>query len=338
MDAQAHSAPLVSAITPVYNGEKYLPECIESVLAQTYPHWEYVIVNNRSTDRTLEIAQEYAQRDGRIRIHNNTEFVGVIRNHNIGFGLMSGESKYCKLVQADDWLYPDCLAQMVRLAEARPTVGIVGAYALRNTRVMCDGLPASVSVVPGRELCRLTFFEKLYVFLSPTCHLIRADLIRDGQGAFYDEAHLYADVESCLGVLQRSDFGFVHQVLSFVRAHDESISMRHPERVNAYLANWLQMLRRYGPMCLTEDEYRQVLTRKLKEYDRFLAQNLFRLDDKAFWRFHVEARRAAGYPLRWLSVMKASMGEGFRIISYPVRAFARALAAAARPRGRASLR
>ena len=59
--------PLVSVLTPVYNCEKYLRTCIESVLAQTYTNWEYVIVNNCSTDGTLAIAQEYAAADSRIR-------------------------------------------------------------------------------------------------------------------------------------------------------------------------------------------------------------------------------------------------------------------------------
>lgn len=333
METGAHSGPLVSVVTPVHNGERYLGECIESVLGQTYPHWEHIIVNNGSTDRTLEIARAYAQRDARIRVHDNREFVGVIRNHNIVFGLMSGDSAYCKPVHADDWLYPDCLAQMVRLAEAHPTVGVVGAYALRNTRVACDGLPASAAVVSGREICRLTFFEDLYVFLSPSCLMIRAEFIRNARGSFYNEAHLYADVESCLDVLQRSDFGFVHQVLTFVRTHDESMSMRHTERVNAYLSHWLDMLTRYGPMCLTDDEHRRLLRQRLREYDRFLARNIFRFTDRAFWRFHVDARRAAGYPLDWLGVMKASIGEGARILLYPARAVGRALAAATRPRG-----
>jgi len=325
--------PLVSVVTPVYNGEKYLRECIESVLAQTYANWEYVIVNNCSTDRTLGIAQEYAQRDKRIRVHTNRELVGVIQNHNIGFGLMAGHSTYCKLVQADDWLYPDCLAQMVRLAEAHPTVGVVGAYALSNTRVYGDGLPPSSSVVPGREICRLTFFEDLYVFLSPSCLMIRADIIRNARGAFYNEAHIYADVESCIDVLQRSDFGFVHQVLTFVRAHDESMTMRHVERVNAYLPAWLDMLTRYGPMCLTEEEYRQLLRHKLREYDRFLARNLVRWHDKAFWRFHADARRTVGYPLNWLGVLHASMREGWRIMVHPARTLGRFLAGASGRRG-----
>ena len=60
--------PLVSVVTPVHNGEAFLRECIESVLAQTYSHWEYIIVDNCSTDRTLEIASEYAIKDTRIKI------------------------------------------------------------------------------------------------------------------------------------------------------------------------------------------------------------------------------------------------------------------------------
>src|SRR6184192_1386806 len=96
------SAPLVTVLTPVYNSEKYLSECIESVLAQTYENWEYIIVNNCSTDRSLEIAQGYARKDDRVRIHNNRNFVGLIENHNIAFRQLAPQSKYCKIVIFDE--------------------------------------------------------------------------------------------------------------------------------------------------------------------------------------------------------------------------------------------
>ena len=57
---QTENEPLVSVITPVYNGETFLPECLDSVRSQTYSNFEHIIVNTCSTDRTLEIAQEYA--------------------------------------------------------------------------------------------------------------------------------------------------------------------------------------------------------------------------------------------------------------------------------------
>src|SRR5438552_13074119 len=94
----ATEQPLVSVLTPVYNGADFIAECIESVLNQTYQNYEYIIVNNCSKDRTLEIAQECAAKDNRIKIHDNTDFVGVIDNHNLAFGLMSPQAKYCKVV------------------------------------------------------------------------------------------------------------------------------------------------------------------------------------------------------------------------------------------------
>src|SRR6266487_1539553 len=94
----ALTQPLVTVLTPVYNGARYLTDCVESVLAQTYQNWEYVIVDNRSTDHSLEIAQRYAKQDSRIRIHSNEDFVDVISSHNIAFRQVSANSRYCKVV------------------------------------------------------------------------------------------------------------------------------------------------------------------------------------------------------------------------------------------------
>src|ERR1700745_1608598 len=135
------SQPLVSVVTPVYNGGHYLAECVESVLAQTYQNWECTIVNNCSTDGTLKIAQYYAARDPRIRIHNNQKFLNAVANHNHALRQISPESKYCKVVFGDDWLFPECVERMVALAEANPSVGIVGAYGLQGSTVMWTGLP-----------------------------------------------------------------------------------------------------------------------------------------------------------------------------------------------------
>src|SRR4051794_31352050 len=92
--------PLVSVVTPVFNGEAYLAECIESVLGQTYSRWDYTIVDNCSSDRTLSIARKYAAADPRIRIHCNDTHVRVIQNFNIAFRQISPESKYCKPLSA----------------------------------------------------------------------------------------------------------------------------------------------------------------------------------------------------------------------------------------------
>src|SRR5579872_5775244 len=127
-DMPSPSEPLISVVTPVYNGEKLLSGCIQSVLAQTYQNWDYTIVNNCSTDKTLEIARSYAAKDRRIRVHDNEEFLPMLANHNLAVRQISPDSKYCKMVLADDWIYPRCLEKMVEVAEAHRSVGLVSAY------------------------------------------------------------------------------------------------------------------------------------------------------------------------------------------------------------------
>src|SRR5438477_2595110 len=162
MSTESHS--VVSVVTPVYNGEEYLAECIESVLAQTYQNWDYCIVNNCSTDRSAEIAHRYAAKDRRIRVYENQSFLPAAANHNAAMRQISPASRYCKIVFADDWLFPECLDRMVALAEAHPGVGIVGAYGLRDSSVMWSGLPYPSTVVSGRDMCRWRLLHDLNVF------------------------------------------------------------------------------------------------------------------------------------------------------------------------------
>jgi glycosyltransferase involved in cell wall biosynthesis len=74
--------PLVSIVTPLYNEEKHLRECIESLLGQTYQNWECIIANNCSTDDSGRIAREYAAKDVRIRVEDNQQFLRAVANFN----------------------------------------------------------------------------------------------------------------------------------------------------------------------------------------------------------------------------------------------------------------
>jgi len=118
--------PKVTVVTPVYNGAKFLSEAIESVLAQTYSNWEYIIVDNSSSDDTLAIAERHAARDPRIKVHRATPHLPVIAHWNRAFRLIPADTVYGKELHADDILFPNCLAEMVafmeRLAEMEGTV------------------------------------------------------------------------------------------------------------------------------------------------------------------------------------------------------------------------
>lgn len=291
--------PLVSVITPVFNGEAYLRECIESVLEQTYFNWDYTIVDNCSTDRTLEIAREYRERDSRIRIHRNETFVRVIQNYNIAFRQISPQSKYCKPLAADDMLFPDCLRNMVRIAEAHPSVGIVGAYGLYSRAdmgVYAKGVPYHQEVIPGRELCRAYLLgEGPSVFGAPTFTLFRSDLVRS-RHAFYNESNIHADSEAPLEFLEKYDFGFAHQILTFMRVEEGTLTS-FSERINTYLPHRLYVLEKYGPTYLSANELRARINAVVQEYYGYLAWQVPKGRGREFWNFHKGKLAASGHPL-----------------------------------------
>lgn len=303
----SNSQPLVSVVTPVYNTEAYLAECIESVLAQTYENWEYVIVNNCSTDRSLEIAQHYAQQDARIRVHNNDEFLNQFQNWNRAMRQISPVSKYCKVLHADDWLFPECITRMVKVAEDHPSVGIVSAYRLDETRVKLDGLPYPSTVIPGHEICRLKLLGGPVVFGSPTSLLIRSDIVRSRE-PFYDESVIHTDTGVCFDILQNYDFGFVHQVLTFTRRYNESLTSI-TNRFNTRLVSRFIFFLKYGPVYLNKEEYERQLEKMLKERYTFLAKSVFELKGREFWEYHRNELKRLGYPLSVPKMTKALILE-----------------------------
>jgi glycosyltransferase involved in cell wall biosynthesis len=310
---KAANGPLVSVLTPVYNGEKYLAECIESVLAQDYPNWQYVILDNHSTDRTSEIAHAYAAKDERIRVTQPDRFVDVWENHHIAFGCVPADASYVKIVHADDWLFPRCLAEMVALAEAHPRVGMVSAYRLDDTRVSLAGLPYQANVFSGREITRWHLLTGRFVFGNPSALLLRAEVVRS-RVPYYDRTRFphHADTASCLDVLQEWDLGFVHQVLTYTRRHPGSLSTAAARR-NTYIAENLNMLKVYGPVCLEPGELQARVQRRLKGYYRFLARSLFSNPGGDFWALHKDALDEAGHPFRYAELLKAGFMEALEI-------------------------
>lgn len=313
--------PLVSILTPVYNGADHLTDCIESVLAQTYSNWDYTIVNNCSTDESLVIAQRYAAMDPRIHVVTTDRFLGILENHNSTARKISPESKYCKFIFADDWLYPNCIEEMVRLAERNPSVGIVGAYTTDGRAVRWHGPPYPSQCIPGREVCRDQLIGGPYVFGTMTSLLIRCDLIRNRLNLFSEE-HLQADLEACFDLLQESDFGFIHQVLSFSRERDNGTDSV-ASSLNSHRLGEFVIFLKYGRALLGESEYQQHWKRVRQRYHRVLAHNVLRLRSKEFWEYHEHTLAAYGGRIdRWL-LTRSVVAELASQLSHPVTSFRR---------------
>lgn len=313
--------PLVSVVTPVYNEEKYLAECIESVLAQTYVNWDYTIVDNCSTDASVEIARRYAAKDSRIRVIQNREFLAPLQNCNAAVRQISPASKYCKVVLGDDWIFPECLERMVALAEAHPSVGIVGAYAMEGTSLALTGLPLETTITSGREACRRHLLERRYVFGTQTSVLYRSDLVR-AHDPLYNESNVQADTETCYALLRDSDFGFVHQVLTYTRVRPGSLNMASLAMETAWAAI-LHLLITYGETYLTPEEVRARLNDHMSEYYRLLGKSVLLRRDENFWKYHKAQLAASGRPLSNVRVALGMLGyighRLARLVSCPIR-------------------
>ena len=107
-------APLISVIVPVYNAEKYLEDCVQSILTQTHQPVEVILVDDGSPDNCPAMCDAMAQRDARVRVLHKANG-GVSSARNAGLNMAQGE--YISFVDSDDMLFPDALATLLRLAE-----------------------------------------------------------------------------------------------------------------------------------------------------------------------------------------------------------------------------
>lgn len=112
--------PLISIISPTYNHEKFIADCIESVLAQTYSKWEMIIIDDGSNDNTFQIAKSFAEKDQRIKVFTK-ENVGIFRlGESYNFGLEQSKGKYIAILECDDLWYPDKLEAQIAVLEQNP--------------------------------------------------------------------------------------------------------------------------------------------------------------------------------------------------------------------------
>lgn len=117
--------PEVSVILPYFNAENTLAAAVESMLNQTFTSLEILLVNNNSTDRSFSVAREFAKKDSRIRLLNETK-QGV--DHAMNCGLENSRGRFIARMDADDISHPERLEKQVRFLIENPETGLVGSF------------------------------------------------------------------------------------------------------------------------------------------------------------------------------------------------------------------
>jgi glycosyltransferase involved in cell wall biosynthesis len=207
---------LISLVMTVYNREKYLAAAIDSVRAQTYPHWQLTIWDDGSTDGSIAIAREYAQLDSRIR------FVAAIHagsQHALRKAIDTATGAYIGSVDSDDLLAPDALAATVTILDTQPQIGMVYSD---HWIIDADGKVQGISAK-----CQIPYSpDRLLIdFMTFQFRLIRRE-IYDLVGGI-DLAMRYADdYDLCLKISEVTEIHHLRQPLFYYRRHAETMSVK----------------------------------------------------------------------------------------------------------------
>jgi len=205
--------PAVTVLMSVYNGEPYLREAVESVLGQVFSDFEFLIIDDASTDRTVEIVESY--RDPRIRLYHNERNLGLTVSLNKGIELARG--RYIARMDGDDISLPERLSRQFEFMESHPSVGVCGTWA--KTIDPAGNITGELSALTGASLKNLCWRPS--PFLHPTV-MVRADLMKSyGYNPEYRQAQ---DYELWLRLSPITDFHNLKNFLYLYRNHGKNVS------------------------------------------------------------------------------------------------------------------
>jgi glycosyltransferase involved in cell wall biosynthesis len=220
------TAPLVSVVMPNYNGQKWLEQSIGSVMEQTYRNWELVVVDDASTDSSVEIIEGLAARDERVLLHALPENSGnpsVARN--AAAHLCRG--KYVAFIDADDHWRPGKLQRQVALMEGAGT-GAALCHGNMEISVASGGYLDGMNFSQGRLRSRIEgrCFENLLIrnFICTSSVMIRRDSLRHRPAWFDPEFRICQDWDLWLWLAWRHEFAYVPEALGTYRIHGGNLS------------------------------------------------------------------------------------------------------------------
>ena len=228
--------PAVSILIPAYNAEKYLPDAIDSCLLQTYKDFEVVICDDGSTDRTYEIAAEYARKDKRI---------SVVRQPNMGIKhariktFKEASGHYWAFLDADDIIYPNALEVAISVFESDKSGNIGVVYS------NCDNLDSNGEKSENKRWS-VEHFSREHLLLDMIVHHFRViDKRYWYRTPGFSTLHLTSeDYEFFLLLADVCEFHHVNESLYGYRAHSDNCSTINMKKIEVQLAHRLSALSR----------------------------------------------------------------------------------------------
>lgn len=230
--------PLVTVVMNCFNGEKYLREAINSVIAQTYQNWELVFWDNQSSDGSAEIVRSY--NDSRLRYFRAPTHTLLYEARNLAIAESRGE--IIGFLDVDDWWTPDKLEKQVALF-SDPQVGIVcGNYWVVSERKGKKWIALKKPAPTGKVLDDLL---KYYFVGLPTL-MVRKQALASLDHPCNPRYHIMGDYDLVIRLASTWKLAYVHDVVAFYRLHGSNESAKHRGRLVEEMEEWLKEMRSYS--------------------------------------------------------------------------------------------
>lgn len=182
-------SPLISIIIPIYNGEKYLKVCLDSILAQTYTHFELILVDDGSTDTSSQICDAYAESDSRVITYHISNG-GVSHARNYGINVAKGG--WITFIDCDDWITPDYLKDFASQNLEPSTLYIIQADKVENGKIK----PWPYLYKEG--ICKLKagnerIIDKLLIYGTPWGKFFNSAVVKENKILFDEQISNHED-------------------------------------------------------------------------------------------------------------------------------------------------
>ena len=225
MTADAAKPPAVSVVIPAHNDQRYVGECVESILSQTLSEFQLIIVDDGSTDDTGKIADGYAAGDDRVMVIHKVEKTGRGAARNAGIEAATAE--LIAFQDADDLSAPDRLERQKAFLDAHPEVGLVA-----SPYMLVDEHGAEVGVKPLRRTgAALAEHMRRYCAISHCAALFRTEVVR-AVGGYRNGFAQSQDYDMLLRILERAEVGVLDVPFYKYRQVPCGVSMGRVEAAN----------------------------------------------------------------------------------------------------------
>jgi glycosyltransferase involved in cell wall biosynthesis len=264
--------PKVTVFMPVYNGETHLRDCINSILRQTYTDFEYLIIDDGSTDASVEVVGYFS--DPRIRLIQNAKNMGIARTRNRGFELAQGE--YVAFVDCDDICAPDRLEMQVQFMDIHPKVGFCGTWVqdIDEEGKLINGKLRTFPINNRKIREELLWGPSLW---NPS--LIMRKSVIEQYSLYHNPKYIVAsDYDLWIRASRVTQFANLPKVLYYYRSHRNQISQRRSLEALQNVCS-LQLFMLFELLRERAPEVKELLEPKQSANPEWLLKDLVALDE-----------------------------------------------------------